>query len=95
MAVETPTRPEARSDIHVQDIGDEVMLYDSAGEKIHVLLRCVTEHGPVSVALLLIFLVDLIVFLKEFGRLGDDFDTCKVCLPVATLTAVGFKIHHR
>jgi hypothetical protein len=30
-------RPEARSDISAQAIGDEVMLYDSAGEKIHVL----------------------------------------------------------
>ena len=30
-------RPAARSDISVQAIGDEVMIYDSAGERIHVL----------------------------------------------------------
>jgi len=30
-------RPAVRSDISVQAIGDELMLYDSSGEKIHVL----------------------------------------------------------
>lgn len=37
MKNDTYARPKARSDLSVQAIGDEVMLYDSAGEKIHVL----------------------------------------------------------
>lgn len=37
MSIDRQTRPLARSDITVQVIGDEVMLYDSDNEKIHVL----------------------------------------------------------
>ncbi len=37
MSNDTYARPEARGDISAQAIGDEVMLYDSDGEKIHVL----------------------------------------------------------
>jgi hypothetical protein len=37
MSIDRQTRPLARSDITVQVIGDEVMLYDSDNEKIHIL----------------------------------------------------------
>jgi Coenzyme PQQ synthesis protein D (PqqD) len=37
MSIDMRARPLARSDITVQVIGDEVMLYDSDNEKIHVL----------------------------------------------------------
>jgi hypothetical protein len=37
MSIDRETRPLARTDIAVQEIGDEVMLYDSGNEKIHVL----------------------------------------------------------
>ena len=37
MSADGQERPRARQDITVQDIGDEVMLHDSANEKIHVL----------------------------------------------------------
>ena len=37
MGIDRHARPLARSDITVQVIGDEVMLYDSGNEKIHVL----------------------------------------------------------
>ncbi len=37
MSIDEHNRPMVRSDITVQVIGEEVMLYDSVGEKIHVL----------------------------------------------------------
>ena len=37
MSVDEHNRPMVRSEITVQVIGEEVMLYDSVGEKIHVL----------------------------------------------------------
>jgi hypothetical protein len=37
MSIDRQARPLARNDITVQVIGDEVMLYDSGNEKIHVL----------------------------------------------------------
>jgi hypothetical protein len=37
MSIDRQARPLARSDITVQLIGDEIMLYDSDNEKIHVL----------------------------------------------------------
>lgn len=37
MGIDRQARPLARRDITVQVIGDEVMLYDSDNEKIHVL----------------------------------------------------------
>ena len=37
MVHESLKKPLARKDVTVQEIGDEVMLYDSAAEKIHVL----------------------------------------------------------
>ena len=37
MSIDSQARPLVRSDITVQEIGDEVMLYDSDNEKMHVL----------------------------------------------------------
>lgn len=37
MSIDGKIRPLARKDITVQEIGEEVMLYDSISEKIHVL----------------------------------------------------------
>jgi len=37
MSGDKHSRPKTRSNIIIQDIGDEAMVYDSDGEKIHVL----------------------------------------------------------